>query len=471
MPRQKIILYNPKSVFFTMPLGLMAVASALDRSRYDVQILDGRLLDDPVATLLPLLDDALCLGVTTLTGDPIRDALRVTRAAKRHRPDLPIIWGGWHSSLFPEQTLQEPTIDATVQAQGEHTFAEMIDRLESGQTFEGVPGCTTRIDGRIVRNRARAMAPMNELPPVDYGLIAPERYFQLKGNRQLDYISSAGCFFRCAFCADPFVFGRKWSGISSVRIADELEELWKRYRFQDVAFQDETFFTYNDRVVEMAEEFLRRGLRFTWTATMRADQGSRLSDQALQHCVRAGLRWLMIGVEAGSQEMLEYLKKDVKIEQILEIAERCAKHGIQGVFPHIVGFPGETDASIRATLAMAARLRRMHPSFTTPVFYFKPYPGSQITEQATQAGYQLPQSLEEWADFDFVAGSSGPWVTPEQYRMVERFKFYNRMAGGISTPIKWPMQQMARWRVRQHNFRFPLEKAVVERLKPLPKIS
>ncbi|MCE7934728.1 MAG: radical SAM protein [Chlorobi bacterium CHB2] len=471
MPRQKIILYNPKSVFFTMPLGLMAVASALDRSRYDVQILDGRLLDDPVATLLPLLDDALCLGVTTLTGDPIRDALRVTRAAKRHRPDLPIIWGGWHSSLFPEQTLQEPTIDATVQAQGEHTFAEMIDRLESGQTFEGVPGCTTRIDGRIVRNRARAMAPMNELPPVDYGLIAPERYFQLKGNRQLDYISSAGCFFRCAFCADPFVFGRKWSGISSVRIADELEELWKRYRFQDVAFQDETFFTYNDRVVEMAEEFLRRGLRFTWTATMRADQGSRLPDQALQRCVRAGLRWLMVGVESGSQEMLEYLKKDVKIEQILAIAERCAKHGIQGVFPHIVGFPGETDASIRATLAMAARLRRMHPSFTTPVFYFKPYPGSQITEQAIQAGYQLPQSLEEWADFDFVGGSSGPWVTPEQYQMVERFKFYNRMAGGISTPIKWPMQRIARWRLRRHNFRFPLEKAIIERLKPLPKIS
>ncbi|KXK56950.1 MAG: radical SAM protein [Chlorobi bacterium] len=111
------------------------------------------------------------------------------------------------------------------------------------------------------------------------------------------------------------------------------------------------------RVVEMAEEFLRRGLWFTWTATMRADQGSRLSDQALQNCVRAGLRWLMVGVESGSQEMLEYLKKDVKIEQILAIAERCAKHGIQCVFPHIVGFPGETDASIPLEKAIIERLK------------------------------------------------------------------------------------------------------------------
>jgi len=269
MARQKIILYNPKAVFYTMPLGLMAVGSALDPARYDVQIVDGRLLDDPLQTLLPLLDDALCLGVTTLTGDPIRDALKVTRAAKAYRPDLPIIWGGWHASLFPEQTLQESNIDATVQAQGEFTFSEMMERLQQNQWFDGVRGCTTRIDGRIVRNPPRPMVPTNQLPPANYGLINVEQYFQLKKDRQLDYISSVGCFFRCAFCADPFVFGRKWSGLEPLRIADELEALWRKHNFHDVSFQDETFFTYNDRVIAMAEEFLRRGLKFTWTATMR----------------------------------------------------------------------------------------------------------------------------------------------------------------------------------------------------------
>ncbi|MBL7988598.1 MAG: B12-binding domain-containing radical SAM protein [Chlorobi bacterium] len=471
MARRKIILYNPKAVFYTMPLGLMAVGSALDPARYDVQIVDGRLLDNPLQTLLPLLDDALCLGVTTLTGDPIRDALKVTRAAKAYRPDLPIIWGGWHASLFPEQTLQEPCIDATVQAQGELTFAAMLERLQVGQWFDGVPGCTTRVDGRIVRNPPRPMTPMNQLPPVNYDLINVPQYFQLKRDRQLDYISSTGCFFRCAFCADPFVFGRKWSGIEPTRIADELEGLWHRHHFHDVAFQDETFFTYNDRVIEMAEEFLRRGLKFTWTATMRADQGSRLSEEALQLCIRAGLRWLMIGVEAGSQQMLDHLKKDVKIEQIVELAQRCARHGVKGVFPHIVGFPGESDASIQATLNMATKLRRMHSSFETPVFYFKPYPGSLITDQATAAGYRLPDSLEEWANFDFVAGASGPWVSTQQYQMVERFKFYNRMAGGRKSPIKWPLQQLARWRLRQQNFRFPIEQKIIERIKPLPKMS
>src|SRR4051794_6118329 len=105
MKRQKIVLYNPRAVFFTLPLALIAVGSYLDPKRYDVCIIDGRLERDPVDAVLAELDDALCLGVTVLTGDPINDALVITRAAKERRPDLPTVWGGWHASLFPTSTL------------------------------------------------------------------------------------------------------------------------------------------------------------------------------------------------------------------------------------------------------------------------------------------------------------------------------------------------------------------------------
>ena len=470
MKRQKVVLYNPHAVFYTLPLGLLAVGSALDRERYDVRILDGRLEHDPVAAVLAEVDDALCLGMSVLTGAPISDALRVARAVKERRPDLPIVWGGWHVSLFPAATLAEPSIDVTVQGQGEVTFAELVERLTNGESLDGLMGATVRVNGKAVQNPPRPLMRVEDLPPHRYDLIPVERYFKLKGQRQFDYISSTGCHFRCAFCADPFVYQRKWVGLSPARVGEELEELWGRYRFDDLAFQDETFFTYKERVIGIAEEFLRRGLRFAWTATMRGDQGFRLSDEVLALCVRAGLRRVMIGVESGSQEMLDWMTKDVTIAQILDSAEKCVRHGIGAIFPFIVGFPGETDESVRASLEMMKRLRAMSPDFETPLFYFKPYPGSRITDEVVRQGYKLPETLEAWAEFDFI-GSSGPWVSAERYEQIERFKFYNRFAWGPETWLRWPLQRVARWRCRRDFYGVPFEKALVERLKPMPRLS
>jgi anaerobic magnesium-protoporphyrin IX monomethyl ester cyclase len=470
MTRHKVVLYNPAAVFYTMPLGLLAVGSALDPQRYDVRIIDGRLERDPLNAVLAALDDALCLGITVLTGAPIRDALLISRAAKARRPDLPIVWGGWHPSLFPTETLAEPSVDVTVQAQGEATFVELVERLAQGQSLAGLPGAACRVDGRPVLNPPRPMVGMHTLPPHNYDLIAVERYFALKHQRQFDYISSAGCHFRCAFCADPFVYKRKWAALPPERMGMEIEAHWRRYHFDDLSFQDETFFTYRDRVLAIAEEFLRRGLRFTWTATMRADQGIRLSEADMALCVRSGLRRVMIGVESGSQEMMDWMQKDITVDQVIESAEKCVRHGVGVIFPFIVGFPGESDTSVATTLALIKRLRSMSTRFETPIFYFKPYPGSQITEEVVRQGYALPGTLDQWADFDFV-GSSGPWVSPEKYRMIERFKFYNRFAWGPETLVRRPLQWLARWRCARDFYAFPVEKAIVERLKPLPKLS
>ena len=311
---------------------------------------------------------------------------------------------------------------------------------------------------------------MNELPRARYELIDVERYFNLKRDRQLDYISSAGCHFRCAFCADPFVYGRRWAGLAPERVGREVEDLWRRYAFTDLAFQDETFFTFDKRVTGIADAFLERGLHFTWTATLRADQAERLSDAALALCVRSGLRRVTIGVEAGSQGMLDWMSKDITVEQVVDAAYRCRQHGLAAIFPFIVGFPGETDDSVEASLALAARLRSISPLFETPVFYYQPYPGSRIAQDVVRAGYQLPRTLEAWADFDFV-GSSGPWVTPDKKRMVERFKFYNRFAWGPTTLARRPLQVLARWRCARKFYHLPVEKVVVERLHPSPRLS
>jgi anaerobic magnesium-protoporphyrin IX monomethyl ester cyclase len=471
--RHKIVLYNPTAVFYTMPLALLTIGSHLDPERYQVAVVDARLAKNPEAAhraLVAELDGALCLGVTVLTGAPIADAIAASRAAKACRADLPVVWGGWHPSMFGRECLAEPSVDVTVQGQGEITFAEIVERLADGRPLAGCQGCTYREGGAAQVNTARPLADVNTLAVHNYGLIDIEPYYRLKGKRQLDYISSQGCAFRCAFCADPFVYQRKWTGLSPERMGEELEALWHRARYDDVNFQDETFFTYAQRVEAVAEELIRRKLPITWAATMRADQGQRMSEEVFAKCKRSGLRRLLVGVESGSQEMMDRIKKDIKLEQVFFVAERCRKFGVAVNFPFIVGFPEETEDNVRATLQVVKRLRAMSPDFQTPIFYFKPYPGTSITENAVAAGFTLPCTLDEWSEFDFV-GSIGPWVSPEKYRLIERFKFFQQLAWDSGRPWSRPLRALARWRCDRDFYAAPIEKQVANFLRPAQRLS
>lgn len=470
--RIKVVLYNPRAVFFTMPLALLAIGSELDPATYEVVIIDGRLEADAEATVLSHLEGAVCLGVTVLTGAPISDAVHISRAAKRLRPDLPVVWGGWHPSLFARECLAEPSVDVTVQGQGEETFEEIVRRIAQGRSLQGCAGCTVRLaDRTICQNPPRQLRPLEMFRAHDYRLIPVERYFELKGKRQLDYISSQGCNFRCAFCSDPFVYGRKWVGQDPSLVVLRLRELWDRYRFDDVNFQDETFFTRRDRVKTLAAQIIESEMRISWAGTMRADQGVRLPDDVWSLCRRSGLRRLLVGVESGSDEMLKRIHKDIKIEQVFHTARKMRDYGIAGHFPFIVGFPDESDASISATLACAKQLRAMTPDFDTPIFYFKPYPGSEIVTEAVAQGLRLPDTLEEWSEFDYVDGLPGPWVSREKFKLIERFKFFLDLAWKRGSSVEKWLQPLARYRCSRDEYRWPLEMVLTQPWRSEPRLS
>ena len=470
--RHKIVLYNPTAVFWTMPLGLIAIGSALDPAQYDVNIVDARLEENPLASLLTEARGAICVGMGVLTGEPIRDALGAARALKKEYPNIPVVWGGWHPSLFPKECLEEKTVDAVVSGQGELTFAELVEKYCKGGDLQKIAGLTWRDSkGQIIQNLPRPTVDVNLLPPHNYNLIRVEDYFEKKGQRQMDYISSIGCRFRCAFCADPFVYNRSWYGLQAERMASELSALWDKHRFTEVSFQDETFFTRRERVEQICNAFLERSLKFEWTGTMRADQGDRLPEETLALCKRAGLRRVMVGVEAGTDEMLKRIKKDITIAQVFTTAEKLVRHDIGAIWNFIVGFPGEPQDSFEATLQIAKKLRAMSPDFEAAVFFYKPYPGNELADALRGSDYRFPSSLEEWADFDYV-GSAGPWVSDDKYARVDRFKFYQKYAfGRHSHPLARPLQRLARWRLDRDMYRFPVEKALVERLRPAPRLS
>jgi radical SAM superfamily enzyme YgiQ (UPF0313 family) len=197
----------------------------------------------------------------------------------------------------------------------------------------------------------------------------------------------------------------------------------------------------------------------------------RLPDEVWARCKQSGLRRLLVGVESGSDEMLRRIRKDIRIEQVFHTVDRMLKYGIAGHFPFIVGFPDESDASIQETLECAKRLRALSPDFQTPIYYFKPYPGSELVRDAVDRGFRLPETLEAWSQFDYVAGLPGPWVSPEKFRLIERFKFFQELAWKRVSRGEGLLQQLARYRCSRNEYRWPVEMLLMQWLVPAERLS
>jgi radical SAM superfamily enzyme YgiQ (UPF0313 family) len=168
---------------------------------------------------------------------------------------------------------------------------------------------------------------------------------------------------------------------------------------------------------------------------------------------------------------MKRIKKDIMIEQVFATAEKMRSLGIAGHFPFIVGFPDESDESVRLSLECAKRLRSMSPDFLTPIYYFKPYPGSALVIEAVERGFRLPQTLEAWSRFDYVAGEPGPWVSAEKFELIERFKFFQELAWKRVSRGKRLLQRLARYRCDRNEYRWPVEMLLTRWLVPAQKLS
>jgi radical SAM superfamily enzyme YgiQ (UPF0313 family) len=179
----------------------------------------------------------------------------------------------------------------------------------------------------------------------------------------------------------------------------------------------------------------------------------------------------MIGLEAGAQETIDWIQKDIKVEDMWLSAEKLLRHGIGAIINVIVGFPGESPESVAETLRVARELRAMSSEFELAVFHFKPYPGNPIAERLKAENYQFPASLEAWANFDYI-GSNSEWLTPQQQHEIDHFKFYQRFAySGNRSWLRRPLQTLSRWRVEHRAYGLPLDRRLVEWLKPVQALS
>lgn len=385
------------------PLALLTLAAPLVEAGYQVKIIDQRVESQWEKTLLESIDgETLCVGITSITGRQLLYALEAAKVVKENT-SVPVVFGGVHASLLPEQTVGHQWIDFVVQGEGEETFLELIRALGSNQRAFAINGLWYKESGKIHGNPPRAFLDMNSLPRIPFELVDFKEYDL---DEVLPLCTSRGCSHRCGFCYNISYCSRVWRSMSVRRVLDDLTYFTKRYSPKKIIFRDDNFFQDLNRAMQICEGIVQEGFNFRWSASCRIDTIRRMSDGDLLLLKQSGFEGFAFGIESGAPRMLEVIQKDITVEDITFAASRLRERGMMYSGSFMGGYPGETEDDLDETIELVSTLFTQDPTFAFEMFLFIPYPGTTAQDTLASHGFQVPQKTEDWANFQLAYDST-----------------------------------------------------------------
>jgi len=452
--RKKVVLLYPRNHFEKVyhpwtwaPLPILAASAPLFAEGFEVELIDANVDAGWRQRLVDSCRDSLLLGISCMTGPQIHFALEAASIVRTAGLELPIIWGGYHPSILPEQTSRNKYVDAVVRGQGEVTLLEIANLLNQGEDFNEVDGITLTREGNTVTNPSRPVEDINKFPRLPYEkLDNPRQYLNNMhvGSRAINYVSSQGCPARCQFCAEPLVYGRRWKAYTPERVLSDLEWLESFLDVNGIMYFDSTYFVKESRAREISQGMIDRGMKFGWAANARAPQLGRFSEDTFDILKQSGLWAFLVGAESGSESQLTSMQKDIKPEDILEAARVASNHGIKISYSFIVGFPGETDDEIEETWEVMEQVSKIVGEYNSQLHFYAPTPGNALYEKAVELGLRGPESLEEWAQFTTVKGRL-PWMNNSFQNRMKQREFF--LVYGY--PSEWVRRRAARSKLRR----------------------
>lgn len=376
----KVLLVNPPSANLYgalgnryPPLGLAYLAAVTRERGHEVSIVDVDL--EPEHPL-----DFGIWDVVGITSDTPRypEALKVAKEAKKE--GCIVVMGGYHVTFRDEEALSSGLVDYVVRGEGEEVFPALLEALDGGDP-EDVPGLSFRENGRLVRT-PNALPPqdLDSLPLPARDLLPMAKYrTMLRGRPSTSVVTSRGCPFNCYFCASSAFGGLKWRPRSPESVADEVELLHREYGYGAVTFMDDNFTLSPKRVSDFIDELDRRGLDIYWYCFSRVDTIVR-NPELIRRMAEAGAVEIFLGLESGSQEVLNSYGKRTTVEQEKEAIEILKSCGIRPYGSFIIGGIRETREMAERTIALAEELSLDAVQFSI----LTPYPGTRLFEQATK---------------------------------------------------------------------------------------
>lgn len=401
----RVLLLYPKADardFTLVPLSLLYVAQPLIEHGIDVEIIDQRFEKDFFAEVRKrLTPDPVCIGINCITGPQIEQVVLISKFV-RDLTNAPIVLGGPHATLFPEQTLQSGLVDFVVMGKGEAPFLNLVRALKANTSPGGISNIGYRDGGSVVIERGAVQeVPVRTIP---YHLVL--RYGR---PSTIPIFSSYGCPYHCAFCVEKVLH----PVYHEVPLDDVLFMIEEALRLEPrfIDFLDDNFLLNRRRVMDLLSLSYQRGLDFRWVCMGRVDGVMRMSDDALAFLQQRGLVGIFFGVESGSEKILKLINKGITPKMVLELNLRLRKKGIQPHYSFMAGFPTETEEDFEETRNLIRRLKEENPEAVVwKVNQYTPYPGTELFDIAVKNGFTPPAKFEEWSRvFFYSKGSDAPY--------------------------------------------------------------
>jgi anaerobic magnesium-protoporphyrin IX monomethyl ester cyclase len=471
-----------------LPLSMLTLAAELE-GKYRYEILGGNITRDLATRAVATLRDEphAVVAVSVMPGPQVAPAIEISSAMRDARPDLPIVWGGYFPTLYPDAAINAPYVDCVVRGPGEETLLELLAPEARGAwDLSHIKGLTWRRDGQVMHNPERPLRSPDAIPPLPYHRLEnTEAYLQptFMGRRTGVHQAAIGCRFRCTFCGVVSMFNGQTLLNGPDRLIAAMARLRQACQIDSVQFYDNNFFDRPDTSLAALETLAQ--VQLPWWCYARADALASFTPRMWELARQSKLRMAYIGAEAGSNEALRRMQKGAKVEQTLEVAARLRENGITPEFSFVLGGPEDPEGDTETTLTFIRRLKQAHPTCEVILYFYSPTPQRNprfVTRDAATRppelaqygpdGPALPTTPEEWTErrwVRYVCHQDAPWLTPQLRRRVRDFarvlecRFPTVQDHRTPDWQKAVLREMARWRWATKVYSRPYELSFARR--------
>ncbi|MCK6462333.1 MAG: B12-binding domain-containing radical SAM protein [Candidatus Pacebacteria bacterium] len=379
----KIVLINPPSFNtitsclpktldegrgFTPPLGIMYIAAQIEKeTNHQVEILDAQVDELTYEQLKTEIQKRKpdAVGITAMTFTLI-DVIKTAKIVKEIDSSIKIIIGGPHVIIYPEETAGIKEVDFVIIGEAEPVIKPLLDNINDPDKLEKVKGLVFRKNDKIINTgRSELIKNIDDLPfPARHLTNYKKYYWALSPYRPITTMfTSRGCPYQCLFCDRPNL-GKNFRPASAKRVVDEMEECQKM-GIQEIFVYDDTFGVDRRRVLDICDGLIKRNIKIAWNIRTRVNT---VDAEVLSALKKAGCQRIHYGVEAGTQKILNVLRKGITLEMVEKAFKLTRKAGIQTAGYFMIGSPTETEEDILKTIKFMNKLKAdyMHITIVTP---------------------------------------------------------------------------------------------------------
>lgn len=400
----KVLLINPsqekvygkKMMPSYPPLGLLYIGTVLKNEGHQIRLLDidTENINENKFNKVFMDFDPDTVGISAVT-PTFGNALRWAESSKRIK-DVPVIFGGIHATIVPDQVIKHNSVDIVVLGEGEITVKKLFDELsKSKPKLECIKGIFFKQGNNIIMNERQPMVQnLDSIPFPDRKLLKRSDAFMPPDAMYLPVatiMTSRGCPGNCTFCCTKQIFSKRFRARTAKNIVEEIEQLLSKEGIKEIHIADDTFTVIKKRVLEFCEEIKRKDIKieFQFMNGLRADFVDRDILNALKSI---GMKTVGYGVESGNEKILKNIKKNIPLNITREAFKFSKELGFETWAFLILGLPGETEETIKDTIKFT---KEIDPDFAK-FFILKPYPGSEIHAELQKNNLILSNNYDDY---------------------------------------------------------------------------